>query len=31
MQLATAVGDGVQAAVLLKEYFRDPGWWNRPS
>jgi thioredoxin reductase (NADPH) len=30
MQLATAVGDGVTAAVLLKEYFRDPAWWNRP-
>jgi len=28
MQLATAVGDGVNAATLLKEYFRDPGWWN---
>jgi thioredoxin reductase (NADPH) len=31
MQLATAVGDGVQAAILLKEYFRDPGWWNTAS
>ena len=30
MQLATAVGDGVNAAVLLKEYFRDPSWWTRP-
>jgi thioredoxin reductase (NADPH) len=31
MQLATAVGDGVLAAILLKEYFRDPGWWNRTA
>ncbi len=30
MQLATAVGDGVHAAIRLKEYFRDPGWWARP-
>jgi thioredoxin reductase (NADPH) len=28
MQLATAVGDGVVAAMMLKQYFRDPGWWN---
>ena len=30
MQLATAVGDGVVAAMMLKEYFRDPNWWNQP-
>jgi thioredoxin reductase (NADPH) len=30
MQLATAVGDGVNAAMMLKNYFRDPDWWNRP-
>ena len=30
MQLATAVGDGVVAAMMLKEYFRDPNWWNEP-
>ena len=30
MQLATAVGDGVVAAMMLKEYFRDPKWWNEP-
>jgi thioredoxin reductase (NADPH) len=30
MQLATAVGDGVNTAVLLKEYFRDPSWWTTP-
>ncbi len=27
MQLATACGDGVVAAMMLKEYFRDPGTW----
>ncbi len=30
MQLATAVGDGVNAAMMLKRYFRDADWWNRP-
>ncbi len=30
MQLATAVGDGVVAAMMLKQYFRDAGWWNEP-
>jgi len=30
MQLATAVGDGVIAAMMLKGYFRDPDWWNKP-
>ena len=30
MQLATAVGDGVIAAMMLKQYFRDPNWWNEP-
>ncbi|MHC4172145.1 MAG: NAD(P)/FAD-dependent oxidoreductase [Planctomycetota bacterium] len=30
MQLATAVGDGVVAAMMLKQYFRDPDWWNEP-
>ena len=28
MQLATAVGDGVVAAMMLKQYFRDANWWN---
>ncbi len=28
MQLATAVGDGVNAAMMLKQYFRDANWWN---
>ncbi|MBN2019820.1 MAG: FAD-dependent oxidoreductase [Sedimentisphaerales bacterium] len=30
MQLATAVGDGVNAAMALKHYFRDPNWWHQP-
>jgi thioredoxin reductase (NADPH) len=30
MQLATAVGDGVNAAMMMKQYFRDPSWWNKP-
>jgi len=30
MQLATAVGDGVVSAMMLKQYFRDPKWWNEP-
>ncbi len=30
MQLATAVADGVTAAMMLKHYFRDPNWWNEP-
>jgi thioredoxin reductase (NADPH) len=30
MQLATAVGDGVNAAMMLKNYFRDPNWWLLP-
>ena len=29
MQLATAVGDGVVAAMMLKDYFRDPGSWRK--
>lgn len=29
MQLATACGDGVVAAMMLKQYLRDPDWWNR--
>ncbi|MFA6187406.1 MAG: FAD-dependent oxidoreductase [Phycisphaerae bacterium] len=29
MQLATAVGDGVNAAIMMKQYFRDPNWWNQ--
>jgi thioredoxin reductase (NADPH) len=30
MQLATAVADGIVAAMILKEYFRDTAWWNEP-
>jgi thioredoxin reductase (NADPH) len=30
MQLATAVGDGVNAAMMIKQYFRDPKWWDKP-
>ena len=30
MQLATAVGDGVVAAMMIKQYFRDPKWWDEP-
>jgi len=28
MQLATAVADGVVAAIMLKQYLRDPNWWH---
>ncbi len=31
MQLATATGDGVNAAMMLKNYFRDSSWWNQPA
>jgi len=31
MQLATAVGDGVIAALMMKQYFRNPNWWNEPA
>jgi thioredoxin reductase (NADPH) len=30
MQLATAAGDGVVTAMMLKQYLRDPKWWNEP-
>jgi thioredoxin reductase len=30
MQLATAVGDGVTAAMMLKQYFRDRRFWEEP-
>jgi len=30
MQLATAIGDGVTAAMMLKEYLRDRNWWKEP-
>jgi len=28
MQLTTACGDGVVAAMMLKDYFRDPDSWS---
>jgi len=28
MQLVTAVADGVNAAMWMKQYFRDPAWWS---
>jgi len=30
MQLVTAVADGVNAAMMLKQYYRDPKWWSTP-
>ncbi|NLK41062.1 MAG: FAD-dependent oxidoreductase [Planctomycetes bacterium] len=30
MQLITAVADGVNAAMWMKHYLRDPQWWNAP-
>jgi thioredoxin reductase (NADPH) len=30
MQLVTAVADGVVCAMALKQYMRDPNWWNEP-
>ncbi len=30
MQLVTAAGDGVIAAMMLKQYFRDANWWKEP-
>lgn len=30
MQLATAVGDGVLAAMMTKQYLRDKSWWKMP-
>ena len=29
MQLATACGDGVEAALLIRQYFRDPDFWSK--
>ncbi len=31
MQLCTAIGDGAAAAIHMKEYLRDPYWWNQGS
>lgn len=30
MQLVTAVADGVNAAMWMKHYLRDPQWWHQP-
>ena len=30
MQLVTAVAAGVNAAMWMKSYLRDPNWWNEP-
>ena len=30
MQLVTAVADGVNAAMWMKQYLRDAAWWNQP-
>ncbi len=30
MQLATAVGDGVLSAMMLRQYLRDVNFWNEP-
>ena len=29
MQLATACGDGVEAALLIRQYFREPDFWSK--
>jgi len=31
MQLATACGDGVVAAMMVKRYIKDPAWWDTPG
>ncbi len=28
LQLATACGDGVVAAMMMKQYLKNPGWWQ---
>ncbi len=30
MQLVTAVADGVNAAMMTKQYFRNASWWDEP-
>ncbi len=29
MQLVTAIADGALAAIMMKQYFRDPSWWDQ--
>ena len=31
MQLITAVGDGVNCAMMIKHYLRDKNWWNEKA
>ncbi|MCG3181030.1 MAG: Thioredoxin reductase [Phycisphaerae bacterium] len=31
MQLATACGDGVVAAMMMKQHLKDPAWWTRTA
>ena len=31
MQLITAVADGVNTAMMIKQYFRDPQWWKKAN
>lgn len=31
MQLATATGDGVNVAMVLDKYMKDPHWWFKPG
>lgn len=31
MQLTTACGDGVVAAMMAKEYFKNPDFWSKPT
>ena len=31
MQLATATGDGVNVAMVLDRYLKDPHWWSKPG
>ncbi|MBP7050729.1 MAG: FAD-dependent oxidoreductase [Phycisphaerae bacterium] len=31
MQLITAVADGVNAAMMIKQYLRDPQWWKKAT
>jgi thioredoxin reductase (NADPH) len=30
MQLATAIADGVVAAMMMRQHFRSRDWWNEP-
>ena len=30
MQLATAIADGIVCSLMMKNYFRDKSWWQKP-